>query len=72
MVTKNADGSQTISFQLPTPAGETLVHAFTIRPNDYLVDWNVEIGNPAALFYQDNFNLSWRMQLNRTQQNVKL
>lgn len=68
-VTKNADGSQTISYQLPTPEGESLVHAFTIRPNDYLVDWNVEVGNPGALFYQNSFILSWRTQLNKTQRN---
>jgi YidC/Oxa1 family membrane protein insertase len=67
---KNADGSQTISYQLPTPAGESLVHQFTIRPNDYLVDWNVVIGNPGSLFYQNNFNLSWQAQLEKTQRNV--
>jgi YidC/Oxa1 family membrane protein insertase len=69
-VVRNADGSQTISYQLPTPAGESLVHEFTIRPNDYLVDWNVEVGNPGALFYQDILNLSWRTQLNKTQRSV--
>ncbi len=67
---KNADGSQTISFQLPTPAGESLVHRFTIRPNDYLVDWDVAIGNPGALFYQNNFALSWLVHLDKTQRNV--
>jgi YidC/Oxa1 family membrane protein insertase len=68
-VIKNADGSQTISYQLPTPAGESLAHDFTIRPNDYLVDWNVEVGNPAALFYQNSFILSWRTELDKTQRN---
>ncbi len=48
-VIKNPDGSQTISYHLPTPAGESLVHQFTIRPNDYMVDWNVAIGNPAGV-----------------------
>lgn len=69
-VVRNADGSQTISYRLPTQAGESLVHSFTIRPKDYLVDWNIEIGNPAALFYQNNFILSWRSQLDKTQQDV--
>ncbi len=69
-VARNADGSQTISYSLPTPAGESLVHQFTVRPNDYLVDWNIEIGNPGALFYQNSFNLSWRTQLDKTQRSV--
>jgi YidC/Oxa1 family membrane protein insertase len=68
-VVKNADGSQTISYQLPTPEGESLVHQFTVRSNAYMVDWNVVIGNPGALFYQNSFILSWRTQLNKTQRN---
>jgi YidC/Oxa1 family membrane protein insertase len=68
-VVKNTDGSQTLSYQLPTPAGESLVHEFTIRPDDYLVDWNIEVGNPGALFYQNSFILSWRTQLDKTQRN---
>jgi YidC/Oxa1 family membrane protein insertase len=67
---KNADGSQTVSFRLPTPAGESLVHQFTIRPDDYLIDWNVAIGNPGNLFTQNNFNLAWQVQLEKTQRNV--
>jgi YidC/Oxa1 family membrane protein insertase len=69
-VVKNADGSQTVSYRLPTPEGESLVHQFTVRPNDYMVDWNVAIGNPGALFYQNTFILSWRTQLDKTQRNV--
>jgi YidC/Oxa1 family membrane protein insertase len=67
---KNADGSQTISFRLPTPAGESLVHQFTIRPNDYLIDWNVDIGNPGQLFSNNNFNLAWHNYLGRAQKNI--
>ncbi|HEV2353367.1 MAG TPA: membrane protein insertase YidC [Puia sp.] len=69
-VVRNGDGSQTISYRLPTPEGESLIHQFTVRPNDYLVDWNVEIGNPAALFYQNSFILSWQAQLDKTQRDV--
>ncbi len=68
-VVKNADGSQTVSYHLPTPAGESLVHQFTVRPNAYMVDWDVAIGNPGALFYQNSFILSWRTQLDKTQRN---
>jgi len=68
-VVKNADGSQTVSYHLPTPAGESLVHQFTVRPNAYMLDWDVAIGNPGALFYQNSFILSWRTQLDKTQRN---
>ena len=32
VVTKNADGSQTVVFKLPTPQGESIEHQFVIRP----------------------------------------
>ncbi|HWK03718.1 MAG TPA: membrane protein insertase YidC [Puia sp.] len=69
-VVKNSDGSQTISFRLPTLEGESLVHEFTIRPNDYMVDWNVNINNPERLFTQGNFNLVWHDYVGKIQKNI--
>jgi len=66
-VVKNADGSQTVTYSLPAPNGETLTHQFTIRPNDYRVDWNVIAGGADKLFSQNNFNLAWHAYLGRTQ-----
>ncbi len=69
-ITKNADGSQSVDFRLPTPAGESLVHHYVIRPRDYLIDWEVQVGNPEKLFTQNNFNLTWHAQLTKTQKSA--
>ncbi|NII28337.1 membrane protein insertase YidC [Pseudoflavitalea sp. X16] len=69
-VVKNADNSQTITFQLPLPTG-TLVHKFTLRPNDYLVDWNVQIGGADKLLSQGAFNLTWQSRPMRHESDVK-
>ena len=69
-ITKNADGSQSVDFRLPSPAGESIVHHYLIRPNEYLVDWEVQIGNGEKLFTQNNFNLNWHAQLMKTQKSV--
>ena len=69
-VVKNADGSQTVSFRLPTLDGEGLVHEYTLHPNGYLVDWNVVVNNPERLFSQGNFNLGWHAYLGRIQKNI--
>jgi YidC/Oxa1 family membrane protein insertase len=71
-ITKNSDGSQSIDYRLPSPSGESVVHHFTIHPNDnYLVDWDVVIGNQEKLFTQNNFNLAWHAQLNKIQKTVQ-
>jgi len=69
-VVKNADGSQTVRFILPAPAGESIEHEYTLPANDYTLDWNVNINNPAKLFAQNNFNLIWHLETQRAQKNI--
>lgn len=69
-VVKNADGSQTIRFVLPTPAGESIEHVYTLPANDYMLDWVVNVNNSEKLFSQNNFNLSWHLETMRAQKNI--
>ena len=69
-VVSNSDGSQSIDFTLPAPAGESIVHHFTLRPNEYLMDWEIRVVNPEKLFSQNNFNLTWHAHLTKIQKNV--
>ena len=69
-VIRNQDGSQTVDFQLPSPSGETLDHHFTVRPGEYLIDWDIQIGNPEKLFSQNSFNLAWHVEPVKTQKNI--
>jgi YidC/Oxa1 family membrane protein insertase len=59
-----------VTFTLPTPSGESIVHQFTIRPNDYLIDWNVVVGNQEKLFSQNNFNLAWHSYMGRSEKHI--
>ncbi len=69
-VVRNADSSQTVSFRLPAPDGESIVQQYTIRPGAYLIDWNVTVNNPGKLLSQNNFNLVWHDQLGKIQKNI--
>lgn len=60
-VVKNADNSQTITYKMPLSNG-TLVHTFTVRPNDYLIDWDVQLGGADKLLTEGAFNLIWQSQ----------
>lgn len=60
-VAKNADNSQTVSFTTTGDAGESVVHSFVVRPNDYLIDWNVQL-NGSNLLTSGAFNLTWQAQ----------
>jgi YidC/Oxa1 family membrane protein insertase len=40
---KNPDGSQTVIGSLSSDSNQTIKHIFTIRPNDYMIDFTVQI-----------------------------
>jgi YidC/Oxa1 family membrane protein insertase len=70
-VVKNSDGSQTVTFQLPVPGQGTIAHQFTIRPNDYLIDWGVQMAGADKMLTQGNINLVWQQQPGQHETDVK-
>lgn len=58
----NADSSQTVLFQIPVPGSGNITHVFTIRPNDYLIDWAIQMTGADKMLTQGNFNLLWQSQ----------
>ena len=61
-VEKKADGSQTVSFQVTIAPGETIAHQYTLKPNSYLVDFNVQLTGTERLLTQNALNLQWKLR----------
>jgi YidC/Oxa1 family membrane protein insertase len=60
---KNADGSQTIAFTLQSSdstATTSITHKFTVKPNDYMLDFTAELNGADKLLTQGNMNLTWQ------------
>src|ERR1700712_2599244 len=66
-VEKAADGTQTISYILPAPAGLSILHQYIIHPDSYLLDWNLTTTGANQLFSQNNLNINWHSELEKTQ-----
>lgn len=62
---KNADGSQTVSFSLAAANGQRVTHRFTIKPNDYLIDWNVDLAGADKLLSNGVMNVQWNISPTR-------
>jgi len=69
-VEKSADGTQTITYTLPTPSGVTIQHQYVIRPGSYLVAWNLTSTGATQLFSQNNLNIDWHSEMKKTQTSV--
>lgn len=61
VVKRNADNSQTVTFESDI-AGGKIVHQFVVKPGQYMIDWNVQINGADRLLTQGAFNITWQTQ----------
>jgi len=62
-VVKNSDGSTTVSFQLKSSdssGSASIVHQYVIKPNDYMLDFDVQLNGADKLLTQGIMNLHWQ------------
>ncbi|RXK82854.1 membrane protein insertase YidC [Filimonas effusa] len=60
-VVKNADGSQTLTYTLAAAGGERVTHQFVIKPNEYLIDWNIGMVKADKLLTGNVLNFLWNV-----------
>jgi YidC/Oxa1 family membrane protein insertase len=61
--TKNADGSTTVSFLLSsadTTSSSTITHTYTIKKDDYMIDFTAGLKGANTLLTQGNMNVTWQ------------
>lgn len=57
--TANADRSQTITYQLQG-AGTSVVHQFVVRPDNYMIDFNLQLNGVPQLTSNNSLNILWQ------------
>ena len=69
--TINKNGAnQVITYQLTLPGGESIIHQYTLRPEDYKIDWNLQLNGADRLLTQGALNLVWQNQLRQMEKDV--
>ena len=61
-VVKNSDGSQVVSFLLASSdstSGSSIVHQFVVRPDEYMLDFEVRLKGLNKLLTNGVMNLTW-------------
>lgn len=71
---KNADGSSSYTFTRSSadsahPA--SITHRFTIRPDDYMIDFDVEINGAAQLISDNTMNFTWKYAADQQESDIK-
>ncbi|MBO9594336.1 MAG: membrane protein insertase YidC [Niabella sp.] len=63
-VTPGPDGTQVVTFELKggdsTNVSNAITHQFIIHPNQYKIDFNINLSQPGALLSQGVMNMVWQ------------
>ncbi|MFT3981871.1 MAG: membrane protein insertase YidC [Ferruginibacter sp.] len=70
-VVKNTDGSQSVSFIIKDSSGKQLTHQYVIRPNDYMIDFNISANGAKQLFTQNTVNILWQTEAEQIEKDHK-
>jgi YidC/Oxa1 family membrane protein insertase len=71
-IVKNPDGSQSLSFTLsPDSAGPSVVHQFTVKKDDYMLDFNIQMNGADKLLTGGLLNLQWQYKAVKQEPDLK-
>lgn len=70
-VSENTDKSKTVTFIASDSTGKEIRHQFTIRPDNYLVDFNIVLKGSDRLFTQHNIALLWQNETEQVEKDHK-
>ncbi len=67
----NADKSQSISFVLKDSTGKEITHQYIIKPDSYMVDFNLSMNGADKLVTQNTINLLWQTEAPQIEKDMK-
>lgn len=70
--TRNTDGSETINFTLKSSdsLGYSVTHSFVIKPNDYMIEFTIELKGADKLLTQGLMNLTWQYKVAQQESDI--
>ena len=70
-VITNADKTQQVLYSLkPDSSGPSIHHQFLVRPDDYMIDFTVQMDGADKLLTQGNLNLTWQYQASQQESDL--
>jgi len=65
------DSSQIISFSLKTNNGESIEHQYIIKPDDYMIGFNIKLNGANKLVTQNTINLLWQAKAVKMEKDIE-
>lgn len=64
------DSSQIISFHLQTNNGESIDHQYILKPDDYMIGFNIKLDGANKLVTQNTLNLLWQVKAEKLEKDM--
>lgn len=64
------DSNQILIFTYQTPNGGKIEHQYVIKPDEYMVDFNVKINGINQLFSSNSLNLLWKAKATQMEKTI--
>jgi YidC/Oxa1 family membrane protein insertase len=68
---QTTDGSKKIDFSLQTKDGQLIEHQFILKPDDYMVSFNIKINGANKLITQNKLNLEWQVKATKQEKDIE-
>ena len=69
-VQTGADGSQVITFTLQTSNGESVQHEYIVKPDDYMLGFNIKLNGANQLVTANSINLLWQAKALKQEKDI--
>ena len=68
---KLPNGDQKIIYALQDSTGKPISHEYIVKANSYMVDWNINVQNPAKYFTNNQLNFFWNSSTTQHEKSAK-
>ena len=68
---KLPNGDQKIIYALQDSTGKPITHEYIVKANSYMVDWNINVQNPAKYFTNNQLNFFWNSSTTQHEKSAK-
>ncbi len=70
-LTKAQDGSTSIKFVIASAIGTSIIHTYTLHPNSYALDWDIELVGANQLLTAGVLNFKWLSETNQLERTAE-
>ena len=70
-VTRQPDGTQSITYKVSDSAGRAITHRYTIKPNDHMIGFEIEAAGAEKLFPTGKLDIRWQVESRQQERDIK-